>query len=82
MLFMAHTAYKAIEQISTTKIAATGGAGGTVAIAAAMVDPGQVEFWLRMATLIIGLLTGLGSGGLVLLRYIDRWRGKRDASLP
>ena len=26
--------------------------------------------------LIVGLLTGLGSGGLVLLKYYDRWRGR------
>ena len=35
-----------------------------------------IELWLRIATLCVGLLTGLGSGGLVLLKYYDRWRGR------
>lgn len=82
MLFMAHTALKAIEHVSTTKIAATGGAGSVVAIAAATIEPGMVEFWLRITTLGVGLLTGLGSGGLVLLRYLDRWKGKKDSTFP
>jgi hypothetical protein len=78
MLDMAHAISRTVEQISTTKIAATGGSGATVAIVAAMVDTGQVEMWMRMATLSVGLLTGLGSGGLVLMRYIDRWRGRKS----
>ena len=73
---MLDTIFRAAEQVSTTKAAAAGGAGAGVSIAAAVIDPGAIELWLRIATLTIGLLTGLGSGGLVLLKYYDRWRGR------
>ncbi len=67
----------AADHVSTTKAAATGGIGSAIAIAAAT-DPGMIEPWLRIATLGVGLLTGIGSGWLVALKYYDRWRGKRE----
>jgi hypothetical protein len=30
-----------------------------------------------VATLSVGLLTGLGSFGLVFLKYLQRWRAKK-----
>jgi hypothetical protein len=72
------SARHAAEHISTTKAAMTGGGGAAVAVTAAVVEPSTVELWLRMATLGVGLLTGLGSGGLVLLKYWDRWRGPKQ----
>ena len=69
--------HQAAEQLSTTKTAAAGGTGGMLAIAAAVVDPGSVEMWLRIATLVAGLITALGSGGLVFLKYYDRWRARK-----
>ena len=72
--------HRAAEHVSTTKAATTGGVGGVVAVTAAVLEPSTVEYWMRMATLGVGLITGLGSGGLVFLKYYDRWRKPKDAS--
>lgn len=69
--------HKAADHVSTMRAAFTGGVGATVSLAAATADPGSIEPWLRIATLCVGLVTGLGSGGLVALKYIDLWRGRR-----
>jgi hypothetical protein len=67
---------RAAEHVSTMKAATVGAGGATVSILAAAIDPGQAEPWLRLATLFVGLLTGLGSGGLLFLKYYDRWHNK------
>lgn len=67
---------QAAMQVSTTKAAAAGGTGGSVAIAAAMLDPGTVELWLRLATLGVGLVTALGSGALVYLKLLQNWKAR------
>jgi hypothetical protein len=70
--------YREVEQISIGKIAAAGGAGSGVSIVAAMlVDPAALVPWLQVATLAVGLITGLGSAGLVLLKWLQLWRTRR-----
>jgi hypothetical protein len=70
--------YREVEQISIGKIAAAGGAGSGVSIVAAMlVDPVSLVPWLQVATLAVGLITGLGSAGLVLLKWLQLWRTRR-----
>ena len=64
--------------LSTAKTAAAGGTGGAVAIAAAVFDPAMVETWLRIATLLVGLITALGSGALVYLKLVQNWRSRRS----
>jgi hypothetical protein len=77
--------YRAVEQVSAGKAAAIGGAGSGVSFASAtladpsvlaFVDPASLVPWLQVATLSVGLVTGLGSAGLVFLKYLQRWRGK------
>jgi hypothetical protein len=77
--------YRAAEHVSSGKAAAIGGAGSGVSIVSATladpsmiawVDPSNLVPWLQVATLSVGLLTGLGSLGLVLLKYLQRWRAK------
>lgn len=63
--------------LSTAKAAAAGGTGGAVAIFAAMIDPGVAEMWLRIATLVVGLVTGLGSGALVYLKLRQSLKSPR-----
>lgn len=78
--------YRAVEHVSAGKAAAIGGAGSGVSIATATladpsifawVDPTTLVPWLQVATLSVGLVTGLGSAGLVLLKYVQRWRAKK-----
>ena len=76
MMFL-NALHRIADHVSTTKAAMTGGAGSVVSIAAATVDPGTVTPWLQVATLVVGLLTGFGSGGLVLLKYWDRYTGRK-----
>jgi hypothetical protein len=76
--------YRAVDHMSAGKAAAIGGAGSGVSIASATladpallawVDPATLVPWLQVATLGVGLITGLGSAGLVFLKYLQRWRG-------
>ena len=70
--------YREVEQISTGKIAAAGGAGSGVSIATVMlVDPAALVPWLQLATLAVGLITGLGSAGLVCVKWLQLWRARR-----
>jgi hypothetical protein len=78
--------YRAVEHLSAGKAAAIGGAGSGVSIASAtladpavlaFVDPSNLVPWLQVATLSVGLVTGLGSAGLVFLKYVQRWREKK-----
>jgi hypothetical protein len=77
--------YRAVEHVSAGKAAAIGGAGSGVSIASATladptmlawVDPATLVPWLQVATLSVGFITGLGSAGLVFLKYLQRWRGR------
>jgi hypothetical protein len=79
--------YRAVEHVSAGKAAAIGGAGSGVSIASATladptmlawVDPSALVPWLQVATLSVGLITGLGSAGLVFLKYLQRWRAKKQ----
>jgi hypothetical protein len=79
--------YRAAEHVSAGKAAAIGGAGSGVSIASAtladptllgFVDPATLVPWLQLATLSVGLITGLGSAGLVFLKYFQRWRAKKQ----
>lgn len=65
------TLHKNVEHIPTSKTITAGAAGSTVSIVAALSDPSQVEPWLRLATLGVGFLTGLGSLVLVTLKCLD-----------
>ncbi len=70
--------YREVEHVSVGKIAAAGGAGSGVSIVAAMlVDPSSLVPWLQLATLSVGLLTGLGSAGLVLMKWLQICRTRR-----
>jgi hypothetical protein len=67
--------YREVEQISAGKIAAAGGAGSGVSIATVvLVDPAALVPWMQVATLAVGLITGLGSAGLVYLKWLQLWR--------
>lgn len=78
--------YRAVEHVSSGKAAAIGGAGSGVSIVSASLadpsvvawlDPSDLVPWLQVATLSVGLLTGLGSCGLVFLKYLQRWHAKK-----
>lgn len=75
--------YRAADHVSAGKAAAIGGAGSGVSVASAtLADPAMLAFvdptslvpWLQVATLSVGLMTGLGSAGLVFLKYLQHWR--------
>jgi len=77
--------YRAVEHVSSGKAAAIGGAGSGVSIVSATladpsviawIDPSNLVPWLQVATLSVGFITGLGSAGLVFLKYLQRWRGR------
>lgn len=79
------TFYRAVEHVSAGKAAAIGGAGSGISLASAtladpgtlgIVDPAALVPWLQVATLSVGFITGLGSAGLVLLKYMQHWRNK------
>lgn len=67
---------RAADHVSTSKAATVGGAGSVVSIGAAAVDPSLINPWLQFVSLVVGLLVGLGSGGLVALKYWDRHKDK------
>jgi hypothetical protein len=78
--------YRAVEHVSAGKAAAIGGAGSGVSIMSATLadptviawlDPSDLVPWLQVATLSVGFVTGLGSFGLVFLKYLQRWRAKK-----
>lgn len=78
--------YRAVEHVSAGQAAAIGGAGSGVSIVSATladptviawVDPSNLVPWLQVATLSVGFVTGLGSFGLVFLKYVQCWRTKR-----
>lgn len=78
--------YRAVEHVSAGRAAAIGGAGSGVSLASATIaypavlariDPSILVPWLQVATLSVGLVTGIGSFGLVFLKYVQRWRERK-----
>jgi hypothetical protein len=71
--------YREVEHMSTGKAAAAGGLGSGLSILAAMtVDPAAWAPWLQVATLAVGLISGLASLALVLLKIVQQRRAMRD----
>jgi hypothetical protein len=70
--------YHAVEKLSVGQAAAAGGAGAGISIATVMsVDPAAWTPWLQVATLCVGLLTGLGSLVLVVMKLVQQRRAMR-----
>ena len=70
--------YRGVEHLSATKAAAAGSAGATVSIATAvLVDPTALAPWLQIAILGVGLLTGVASLALVLMKLVQQRRDMR-----
>jgi hypothetical protein len=65
------------DQISTLKAALAGVATGSSAMFFAWLDPSSMELWLRLFTLFMGLITTVASGGLIALKYWDRYCGSK-----
>jgi hypothetical protein len=64
--------------LTTAQAAALSGAGSATAIAAAItVDPNWTA-WLQVATLAVGLLSGLGGLGVVAMKAIQQRREMRQ----
>ena len=68
---------RSVEHMSTSKAAATGGAGAGISLTAAMIDPGAISPWLHLFTLVVGSLTGLASFVLVALKLVQQHREMR-----
>lgn len=72
------TIYRGVEHLSTAKTTAAGGAGAGVSIAAALfIDPAVIVSWLQVASLGVGLVTGLASFVLVALKIVQQRRAMR-----
>jgi hypothetical protein len=70
--------YRGVDHLSTAQTAAAGSAGASVTIATALfVDLATLATWLQIATLGLGLVTGLGSLALVLMKLVQQWRDMR-----
>jgi hypothetical protein len=67
---------RASDHVSTFKAASAGVISGGAAITIAALDPSSMELWLRLVTLGLGLVTTVASGGLIALKYWDRWQGR------
>jgi hypothetical protein len=72
------TVYHAVEKLSAGRAATAGTAGAGISIATVMsVDPTVWAPWLQVATLSVGLLTGLGSLALVVMKLVQQRRAMR-----
>lgn len=69
--------YRAVEDLSTVKVAAAGAGGAGVSLTAAAIDPSLVAGWMQVVTLAIGALTGLASFVLVALKLVQQRRAMR-----
>jgi len=71
--------FHAVEKLSAGQAALAGGAGAGISIATAIsVDPAAWTPWLQVATLSVGLITGLGSLALVVMKLIQQRRDMRS----
>ena len=71
--------YHAVEKLSAGQAAAAASAGAGISIATVMsVDPAAWTPWLQVATLSVGLITGLGSLALVAMKLVQQRRDMRD----
>ena len=71
--------YHGVEKLSAGQAAAAGGAGAGISIATVMsVDPVAWAPWLQVATLCVGLLTGLASLALVAMKLVQQRRAMRS----
>lgn len=72
------TVYHAVERLSAGRAAAAGSAGAGISIATVMsVEPAAWAPWLQVATLSVGLLTGLGPLALVAMKLVQQRRAMR-----
>lgn len=70
--------YHAVEKLSAGQAAAAGSAGAGISIATVMsVDPAVWTPWLQVATLSVGLLTGVVSLALVVMKLVQQRRAMR-----
>jgi hypothetical protein len=70
--------YHAVEKLSAGQAATAGGVGSGISIAAVLsVGPMAWVPWLQIATLVIGLLTGIASLTLVVMKLIQQHRTMR-----
>ena len=73
------SAYHAVDKLSTGQAAAAGGIGSGISIAAVMsIDPVAWAPWLQVATLVVGLVTGLASLALVVMKLVQQHRSMRE----
>jgi hypothetical protein len=71
--------YHAVEKLSAGQAAAAAGAGAGISIATVIsVDPAAWTRWLQVATLSVGLVTGVGSLALVAMKLVQQRRDMRD----
>ena len=71
--------YHGVEKLSAGQAAAAGGAGAGISIATVLsVDPAAWTPWLQVATLSVGLITGVGSLALVAMKLVQQRRDMRD----
>ncbi len=71
--------YHEVEKLSAGQAAAAGGAGAGISIATVVsVDPAAWTPWLQVATLSVGLLTGLVSLALVVMKLVQQRRDMRS----
>jgi len=72
---MIHT----IEKLSAGQAAAAGRIGSGISIATVIsLDPLALTPWLRVATLAVGLLTGLVSLAIVVMKLVQQRRDMRS----
>jgi hypothetical protein len=65
----------AVEKMSVEQTAAAGGIGSGISLATVIsVDPLRWALWLQVATLSVGLLTGLASLVLVAMKLVQQRR--------
>lgn len=69
--------YHAVEKLSVGQTAAAGSAGAGVSLAVASIEPGALVPWLQVASLAVGVLTGLASLALVLMKLVQQRRAMR-----
>jgi hypothetical protein len=71
--------YHAVEKLSAGQAAAAGSAGAGISIATVLsVDPVAWAPWLQVATLSVGLVTGLASLALVVMKLVQQRRAMRS----